>query len=950
MSERTISRALLRFGALTTAVVLAFGGATAGALAQEPETPSSSAEPTPTSTSAPTSAPAQPGPSTTQSPAPTSQSSTPPPTTPALPDVQVVASLDKADYQSDEPVRLKLTITNRSSLAAEGVRGTVQGVTVDDDQWGDFSWHTGGGRLAPGEIRTIEVSGTIGQLEPDGRVHVRGYVQAAAGDANQLDNSFSLYANVTKTFGSVTGVVYADANRNGQKDDGEQIADGKVAIYGGSPAAEYRTITDANGFFSLANVSTGTYYAHYELPGGWLVHVGTGQDRFTVAANRTAELTARAERPYSEVLTASASLDRDSYTYPGKAKISLALQNISAFPISGVQAGCNRVGDANHLGYGSGWGELHGPGVTLAPGESRTFEIVEDLPEAALTSGTVRLQCDFAPNPSFNADGPSVTDSATVTNGSTRMRAVHDKNGNWFIEPGEEVTGLKISLHDKQTGAVVAERTTDATGTAEFTGVPLGAYWARAGGSWMFYPNQGAWEVFVDGQPMTRTFYLVPGVAEPEMRGSVRFEKPSYESHETVRFWLTVTNIGGKTAERVKLDRPILALDVPEDGWGDFSSGGVGVQFAPGETRTFEASGTIQEIRDGKLYLSQWIDYAGRPNPHNSGFSGEVPVVQTKGELSGVVYTDKNRNGQQDAGEAAADAVVAAYGGAPAAEARTTTDAEGRFAFRDLPSGDYSVHYTLADGWLVHSDGTDPEIRVVPGAPVTLTARAERPYYETLSATLTLDKDVYQAGEEAKITITLTNSDDRPLSGIQAWCNRVGDENHLGGTPLNGSPDGWGDLLGKGVTVGAGETKTFYATEKVPQAAFTMGKVIASCGFVPHAGWNDDAAEAFDSARVPGGFGAVVGNLYHDRNGNWRLDDGEAIGNTRIVLHDRELNVDVAETVSDAAGRVRFDRVPAGDWWAQVDGPWRFEGEYGGHVRVAAGSEWGYDFVVVPVP
>ncbi|MEV6241628.1 SdrD B-like domain-containing protein [Lentzea sp. NPDC051838] len=570
-----------------------------------------------------------------------------------------------------------------------------------------------------------------------------------------------------------------------------------------------------------------------------------------------------------------------------------------------------------------------------------------------------------SPQPTGSTGSPQPTESAEPTTeapaapaetpkaavGKFTVKFIQDKNGNNQDDPGEEIVGLKVAVLNQATGAKAADFVSGSDGKIVFTGIPAGQYWGVFDTAWRLRGGQGGMPVYV---PESDTgsgaiYFMEPGESAADLRGSLTFEKSSYESHETVRMTATVTNIGGQTAHRAKLMWSLSGVETAEEQWGDFGWRGAGIELASGESRTFQVSGLIRDISNGKVRPSTIIDWEGRPNPCQCGLSGEVIVVQTKGEISGVAYADKNRNGQQDAGEATAGVVVEANGGAPYGYFKTTTDADGRYSFKDLPSGDYHVGYTFTDGWVVHSDGTDSKIRVQPGQPVQLTARAERPYTESLSATLTLDKEVYQAGEDAKITITLTNSGDRELTNIQAWCNRIGDGDQLGGSP-GGPATGWGELIppGKGVTVGAGETKTFIATEKVPQASFATGRVIASCGFAPYAGWNSDAAEAFDSARVPGGFGSLSGDLYYDRNGNWTLDGGEAIGNTRIVLHDRELNVDVAETFSDAQGHVRFDRVPAGDFWARVDGPWKFEGEYGGHVMVRADIEGRTGFVVVP--
>ncbi|NKE58857.1 hypothetical protein FXN61_19410 [Lentzea sp. PSKA42] len=749
---------------------------------------------------------------------------------------------------------------------------------------------------------------------------------------------------------SVTGVLYADKNRNVRQDAGEAISGGAVTVVGNS--SEFKTTSDADGKFAFRDLAPGTYRLSYVLADGWVVHHAKAEgDLITVVANQTAEVAARAERPYSEQLKATATLDHPKYHQPSTATIALSLTNTTDRPISGIQAACGRDGSAHALGRGEGWNVLKG--VKLEAGETRKFTIYEQIPLAA--RGSVKLDCDFAPNASWNTDGPSVHGEAAVSGASNGYTMVlgQDRNADGHIDADEDIAVEGYSLLNPRTGEKIVRRNANpgGDGKIELTDVPSGDYRIELLGPWTFR-DFGQDLVRITEQGGFRYGFLKP-TGPAKVTGTVKFEKPRYESHETVRLDLTITNVGGQVVEDVRLSSEPYALNIPAEQWGDFGPRGRGITLTAGESRTFSVSGTIRSFGNSLLGFWGGIDYRSSDGWHFGyhDFGGTVEVVLTTGDLTGVVYVDRNRDGRQDAGEAAANAVVEANGGAPYGYFKTTTDSDGRFSFKDIPTGGYWVSYTLPDGWIVHLEGELQQTRVEPGVATQVVARAERPYRERLKATVVLDKATYALGDEAQVTITLKNTDDRRISGIQVRCNPLGHGNHLGGSGYYPAPPSWGDLrpTSKGVTLDAGETKVFVVKEPVPIAARSSRKLIVTCDFAPNPDRNTDGAHAYDWASIKGGGLTLKGWIGQDRNGSNWFDEGEGIPNTRIVLlTDRENGFPVVEAVSDAKGNVRFDDVPPGDYWAWIDGPWKFEGERG-HTSVQDNNlHHPYFFSVVP--
>lgn len=753
-------------------------------------------------------------------------------------------------------------------------------------------------------------------------------------------------AEVPAETGNVSAVVFADRNRNGALDAGEAMKDAMVSISMREPAREYRKFTDESGRVTFTGVPTGTYRLYYELPGGWTVHLPSGGAHVTVEANKTAELTVPAQRPYQELLTATASFDQASYAYPATARITVTLTNIGDHTISGIQAACDRLGGGYHLGDGPEWAVLRDEGVTLAAGEQRTIVINEVVPAAARDWGEAVLLCTIAPNAADNF-GPRVHERVKVTGGKGQktLYLVDDKNRNRQFDDGEAISGTTVTLRDPVSGTEVVSVVSGADGKVAFTDVPVGSYKAVSSGAWSFTVDGAPIDVYVWEPGATTTYYMYPSpTSKASLRTTLEFDRPHYFSYETMLMKFTITNVGGQAAEGVRLNWGLIGNPrLDETDYGPIGPSTKGIRLEPGETRTVVAVSPINEWQPEPqtLKLEYYLEYQGRQATKDDWFSASTVITFVKGDVRGVLYGDKNHNGRQDAGEALAGAEVTIGRAVPRYSAKRTTDAEGRFLFEAAPAGRWYLNYKI-DGWTVPDDESVRRVLVTPSG-VDLTVRADRAISAVLAPKMAFDKASYQPGESARITVTLANTGDRPVTGVTAACT-VYDQSYLQVGPE------WGDLDPKagGVTVAAGETRTFTVVEEVPQGALPLGEVQALCRFGPGADRNYDLPEARAWASVPGAFGSVNNRFYHDKNKNYRLDDGEGIPNVEVVLRTWFGNAEVARAVSDEDGYLRMSRVPAGPYKASIEGPWKYDHAPHGEIKVVGGRETSWVIALLP--
>jgi hypothetical protein len=111
--------------------------------------------------------------------------------------------------------------------------------------------------------------------------------------------------------------------------------------------------------------------------------------------------------------------------------------------------------------------------VTIAPGETRVFDVSEAVPQAAFNRGIVVASCDFG-YPEVDIDNHAQARAQASVPGA---KAVVEGNIGVFDDQGQVkqgLAGVKVVLVSDRHCPVAGERTTDAKGHFEFRDVAPG--------------------------------------------------------------------------------------------------------------------------------------------------------------------------------------------------------------------------------------------------------------------------------------------------------------------------------------------------------------------------------------------------------------------------------------------------------------------------------------------
>ncbi|MCR6485272.1 hypothetical protein M8542_20800 [Amycolatopsis sp. OK19-0408] len=461
-------RTAVYLAALATASALT-GAFAAPAVAQEEPTataPSTSESAPPSSSAAPTS-------SSSTAPSSSAPESKPPVKQDAPVEraqVEISVALDKETYQTDDEIHFTFKVTNVGSTTAKGLWVSPSYDPTDlyvpyEPGWGPLTGSNPGLDLEPGKTFVLHGTGQVRDVEQD-TVVLRGVMF----DATHFGvGEFSTKANVVKAPGHAEGTVYGDKNGNGKFDAGEALAGAKLTLrYVNSNGGGTHSATSDEHGHIVFDVPGASYYLGGEVVDGWLIPFRI------VRIGAHTQLDVRGAPPLNGALKASMAFTQDSYKPGELAHVTVTLSNSGPIPLTGITASCNRIGDPYILsGRGPGWGELAADGVTIAPGETRTIDVSETVPQAAFNRGIVVASCDFGYDEVDIDNHAQAHDQAAVPG----AKAVVEGNVGVFDDQGQVkdgLAGVKVVLVSDQHCPVVGERTTDAKGHFEFLDVAPG--------------------------------------------------------------------------------------------------------------------------------------------------------------------------------------------------------------------------------------------------------------------------------------------------------------------------------------------------------------------------------------------------------------------------------------------------------------------------------------------
>jgi hypothetical protein len=329
------------------------------------------------------------------------------------------------------------------------------------------------------------------------------------------------------------------------------------------------------------------------------------------------------------------------------------------------------------------------------------------------------------------------------------------------------------------------------------------------------------------------------GTADP-MQVCVSFDQTAYQSSAIITLTVKVTDLG--TSPRTQVQ--VLAGAGSTFGrlGGDIAMlGGYDASITPGATVTGTETGYATDpTSDSVVFNAQTEENDNSAILGTPAASISASVTPVIGGYGGVIFGDLNGNGVQDPGEpgvAGADITLSGpFSGLAGQDGpqnyETTTDANGHFLLSNLPGGNYFALITPPQTWQV-AYSTSVTVDGSAGE-TTLVFPATATFAQSLHATMSFDRPSYHVGEQAGLTITLTNVTKDTISNIQGFCDPAG----FPGSVL-GIGKGWDVFSGAGVTLAADQRKVCHLSEAVTADSLAGGTFDAGCVFGPNAQTDD---------------------------------------------------------------------------------------------------------------
>lgn len=415
-------------------------------------------------------------------------------------DLSMRVTLDKPAYLADDVVQMRVEIINAGTATATGVVVHSDG-DLEFAPWGLLAESGPGITLEPGRDATVVVTAPPNDTGDGMTQHVE--VRSVEPDADPASNQATVESFVTAELCDLTLTVYGDADRDGVVDQGEAMGGVALTLGGGLKYQQISARTDSTGVARLPGIPGGEYWIKANLPAGWTFDVGQ-RVRLRPGQN---DIAVPAMHNDLSKLTATISLDRDTYAVMDKVHERVTLTNSGTTDITGLYARC---GDLSGYGYenqlpAEGWADLDpatGTGATVRAGETRVWEFSATVPARAWNYGFVLLKCEFVIPGVLT--GPYAEARAAVPGGQGTF-------GGIVVRDGQPAPDIKLLMINQRTGKVTARAVTNTAGRFEFPSMPADVYELRPVGPWRWDVPAYLVQILADERRELMPFVLLPG-------------------------------------------------------------------------------------------------------------------------------------------------------------------------------------------------------------------------------------------------------------------------------------------------------------------------------------------------------------------------------------------------------------------------------------------------------